>query len=210
MADRPFPALVAHLRHRLGHPLPGTDAHLTMAPAYRNHPDKLQISDKPCRNAGVLALLFPDGDHAAILLTERRPDLKRHAGQISFPGGGGEPDEPLHLTALRETHEEIGLPPHHITLLGPLSPLYIQVSNYCVHPFVGALDAPPENLVLQPSEVTLIHTLTLADLRHPAARSLEPRLVYGKMVDVPVFAVNGLSIWGATAMMLAELLIVTE
>jgi 8-oxo-dGTP pyrophosphatase MutT (NUDIX family) len=210
MVDRPFQALVAHLRSRLCLPLPGAAAHLTMAPAYRSQPDKLRIEGKPCRNAGVLALLFPEGAETAILLTERRPDLKRHAGQISFPGGSREPDEPLYQTALRETHEEIGLAPHHIELLGPLSPLYIQVSNYCVHPFVGALEAPPQNLVFQPTEVTLIHTLKLADLRHPAARSLEPRLVYGKMVDVPVFAINGLSIWGATAMMLAELLAVTE
>jgi len=179
-----------------------------MAPAYRSQPDKLSIEGKPCRSAGVLALLFPDGDHTAILLTERRHDLNRHAGQISFPGGSSEPDEPLHQTALRETHEEIGLPPHAIELLGALSPLYIQVSNFCVYPFVGVLETPPKNLVLQPSEVTLIHTLRLADLRLPATRSYEPRLVYGQTVDVPVFAVNGLSIWGATAMMLAELLAV--
>ncbi|MEZ4699614.1 MAG: CoA pyrophosphatase [Rhodothermales bacterium] len=205
----PFHALIARLRTRLSSPLPGTAAHLTMAPGYRL-PDTLRIDDKPCRQAGVLALLFPVGDEAAVLLTQRRHDLKRHAGQLSFPGGRSEPDEPLHRTALRETYEEIGLAPDRIELLGALSPLYINVSNYCVHPYVGATPAEPADLVLQEAEVTLVHTLRLADLLAPGARTMEGLPINGARVDVPVFAVNGLSIWGATAMMLAELLAVCE
>uniref|UniRef100_UPI000B3399DD NUDIX hydrolase n=1 Tax=Rhodothermus marinus TaxID=29549 RepID=UPI000B3399DD len=92
----------------------------------------------------MLALLFPEQERPHLLLVERPSHLKEHGGQIGFPGGRREPGETLQETALREAHEELGLPPERIELLGALTPLYIPVSNFCVHPFVGAIAPLPE------------------------------------------------------------------
>ena len=139
MLGFPFAEQMAMLGQRLQQDLPGIHAHLDMAPASRSAPGALSIEGKPCRKAAVLAILFPIDDPASIstgiLLTKRKHTLSKHAGQISFPGGKQEQNETLTQTALRETHEEIGLFADDIELLGPLSPLYINVSNFCVHPF---------------------------------------------------------------------------
>ncbi|QXD14268.1 CoA pyrophosphatase [Rhodocaloribacter litoris] len=206
-----FDEHIARLRARLAGPLPGTAAQLTMAPRHRQDPRLADVRGKRCREAGVLVLLFPlevpgtGRDTPAVLLTVRRSHLNHHAGQVSFPGGRREPGETLRETALRETHEEVGLPPDAVDVLGPLTPLYIPPSRFCVHPFVGITRHRP---ALRPhdAEVADVLAVPLAHLLDPATRRRAPRLLHGQAVEVPFFAVNGYEVWGATAMMLAELL----
>ena len=200
-----FDAAVAHLRHRLTEPLPGPDAQLAMAPVYRQDPSMARVADKACREAGVLALLFRRDDVPTLLLTVRRDDLPDHPGQISFPGGRREPGETLPEAALREAHEEVGLYPEHVDLLGALTPLYIPPSNFCVYPFVGMTDFHPD---LQPHDVEVERLLPvpLPHLLDPATRRREPWMLHGREVEVPFLDVEGHKVWGATAMMLNELL----
>jgi 8-oxo-dGTP pyrophosphatase MutT (NUDIX family) len=204
-AAHSFAACIDRLHERLDAPLPGTDAQLTMAPVYRQDPSMAAIEDKACREAGVLALLFPLDDAPHLLLTVRRPDLTDHAGQISFPGGSREAGETLKEAALREAHEEVGLPPEAVEVLGAMTPLYIPPSNYCVHPFVGAAPEPP-SLSPQDAEVAAILRVPLAHLLAPTTRRVEPWTLREQTIDVPFYAVETHSVWGATAMMLAELL----
>ena len=204
-----FESQIGALRNRLEKTLPGLSAHLTMAPGLRKTPDLLSISNKPCRQAGVLALLYPQQDQSpAVLLTKRREDLPEHAGQISFPGGRQEAQETLVQTALRETEEEIGLAATHIQVIGALSPIYIDVSNYCVHPFVGFLEYAPSSFTIQEDEVQKVLPLSIAELASPTNKRKETRILRGHPVEVPFFFVNQEVVWGATAMILAELLMI--
>lgn len=205
MSNDAFTSLTERLRERLCDPLPGVEAQLRMAPAYRQNRTLARVDDKPCREAGVLALLFPDEEDAHLVLTARRPDLRDHAGQVSFPGGRREPEESLRETALREAHEEVGLVPASVDVLGTLTPLYIPPSNYCVYPFVGAVAERPELFPTDAEVAAIIHA-PLSHLLRPVARRVEPWTLRGRTVDVPFFDVDGYQVWGATAMMLAELL----
>lgn len=206
MLGIPFEEQIAKLGLRLQGNLPGTDAHLEMAPASRFFQGALRVEDKPCRKAAVLAVLFPMDENPGVLLTKRKDTLSKHAGQISFPGGKQELDETLEQTALRETHEEIGLKSDQIQLLGSLSPIYINVSNFCVYPFVGAIQSPPLNLRPQDAEVERILEVPLPTLADPATEQRENWVLQGREVAVPYYAYEGETIWGATAMMLSELL----
>lgn len=201
----PFVSTIAHVRRSLAEPLPGFEAQLQMAPAYRQNATLANITDKDCREAGVLALLFPIEDEPYLLLTVRRADLKQHGGQVSFPGGRREAGESLLETALREAHEEVGVVPEEVDVLGSLTPLYIPPSNFCVHPFVGALPATPV-LYPQDAEVSALLRVPLAHLLTPTTRRREPWNLRGQEIEVPFLEVEGHKVWGATAMMLGELL----
>ncbi len=206
-----FEAQIDALRHRLLDDLPGPSAHLTMAPQHRNQLAQLSVEEKPCRKAGVLVALFPGSDSSTgVLLIKRRSDLPEHAGQIAFPGGRQEHDETLQETALREAYEEIGLDAATVEMLGPLTPIYIPVSNYCVYPYIGALNRLPDLFILQKTEVQHVLTVPVSQLTAPATRRSEIWKVRGADVQVPFFEVNRETIWGATAMILAELLMIME
>lgn len=196
---------ITHLRRRLEAPLPGMQAQVTMAPAYRQDPSLLSVKKKACREAGVLALFFPRNEVPTLLLTVRRSDLKEHPGQVSFPGGRREPNETLRATALREAEEEVGLPPQGVDILGSLTPLYIPPSNFCVYPFVGMVPQAPD-LTPQDDEVERILCTPLSHLLNPNTRRREPWTLRGQEVMVPFLDIEGHKVWGATAMMLAELL----
>lgn len=180
-----------------------------MAPRYPARREELSIDGRSCREAGVLALLMPHESEPVVVLTVRRDELPDHGGQISFPGGRREGDETLSDTALREAHEEIGLAADSIRLLGPLTPLYIPPSNFCVHPFLGAA---PENPPLFPTdrEVSRVLRIPLRRLLDPDTRVWEPWSLHGETVEVPYYDVEEHTVWGATAMMLAEVLSVVR
>ncbi len=201
--------LASRLKDRLGRPLPGHEAHLTMAPRYPARRADLSVEEHDCRNAGVLILLLPQNENSAVVLTVRRDHLPDHAGQISFPGGQREHDESLPTTALREAQEEIGLPPSSVQIFGRLTPLYIPPSNFCVHPVVGGLDIAP---ALRPTdeEVEQVLRVPLDHLLDSATRKTEIRWVNDSEVEVPYYDVAGHTVWGATAMMLAEFLAVVR
>jgi len=201
--------LTDRLAERLEQPLPGHEAHLTMAPRYPARRADLSVNGRDCREAGALVLLYPNDDEPVVVLTVRREHLPDHAGQISFPGGQREGDESLPDTALREAEEEIALPPTSVQLLGRLTPLYIPPSNFCVHPFVAGLDAAPD---LRPTddEVERVLRVPLSHLLNPTTRRTETRTLHGTDVEVPYYDVAGHTVWGATAMMLAEFLTVAR
>ena len=198
--------LVATLDTQLRQPLPGAAAQQTMAPRYEAGHRRPPTEDTDCTDAGVLALLYPDETGApAVLLTVRRNDLAHHPGQISFPGGRCEADEAPCDTARREAHEEVGLPSSTYTVLGALTPLYIPPSGFCAHPFVAVCPNAP-CITLQKSEVEAVLPVPIPILLDPATRTVETWTLRGRAIDVPFYAVDGHTVWGATAMMLAELL----
>jgi len=201
--------VVAQLSARLQQALPGHAAHREMAPRYSPREEALSIEGKSCREAGVLALLAPFEEELAVILTVRRDDLDDHAGQVSFPGGKRESPESLDETALREAEEEIGVVASSVQLLGALTPLYVPPTNFCVHPFVGATEQSP---LLRPTDREVRHVIRapLARLLDPGSRTVETWNLHGEAVDVPFYDVDGYVVWGATAMMLAELVTVVE
>ena len=154
------------------------------------------------RDAAVLVPLYEDaGLHA--VFTRRRADLRRHAGEISFPGGRRDPGEALVDTALREAHEEVGLPPGAVDVLGCLPPTPTFVTNYAIYPFVGLIE-PGFAWVLQEAEVDRVLELPLESVRRGYARR---RLVRrGMPFRTDTYEVDGNLIWGATARIVADLL----
>jgi 8-oxo-dGTP pyrophosphatase MutT (NUDIX family) len=196
--------LADRLRERLAQDLPGADAQADMAPRYDARRESLSVRGRDCREAGVLALLYPN-EEPHLVLTVRRDDLPDHPGQISFPGGQREPGETLPETALREAQEEVDLPPSDVHLVGALTPLFVPPSNFCVHPFVGVTSEIP---VLTPTdrEVGDILHIPVRTLLLPDTRVVDTWTLHGREIDVPYYRVGEHVVWGATAMMLAELL----
>ncbi len=160
------------------------------------------------RLGGVLMLLYCVDDELHLVLTQR-PDYDGvHSGQVSCPGGRHEPPESLVETALRETYEEIGIPPADVELLGRLTPLYIMPSDFEVHPFVGRTIRPERpRFVPDTREVAAILEVPLRRLLDPATRAEEEMELRGGLrMAVPFFRVGEYKVWGATAMMLSEFL----
>jgi 8-oxo-dGTP pyrophosphatase MutT (NUDIX family) len=154
--------------------------------------------------AAVLVPLYDYPASPGLIFTERLINLRRHGGEISFPGGRRDgPHEELVRTALREAEEEIGLEPGRVELLGALPPIGTFVTNYKVHPFVGLVPVEAE-LVPNPWEVEAVLHLRVEDLRDGfRMRRLIRR---GVPVRTPTYKVGDHLVWGATARILAELL----
>jgi 8-oxo-dGTP pyrophosphatase MutT (NUDIX family) len=168
-------------------------------------PEEAAEMDAPGKtDAAVLIPLFPRGGELVAVFTERRADLRRHPGEISFPGGRqDEPDEDLRRTALREAHEEIGLDPEHVELVGALPPVGTFVSGYRVFPFVGTIEDGYE-WVLQEAEVEQLLELSLQALMEGfESRRLMRR---GVPIKTPTYTVEGHFVWGATARIVEHLL----
>jgi 8-oxo-dGTP pyrophosphatase MutT (NUDIX family) len=157
-------------------------------------------------DAAVLLALYGWPEEPGLIFTERRADLRRHAGEISFPGGRRDDgDADLAATALREAEEEIGLDPAAVTLSGALPPTSTFVTGYRIHPFVGVV-APPGELGLEPNpaEVETVLTFSLDLLREGyEMRRLVRR---GVPIHTPTYEVEGHLIWGATARILGDLI----
>jgi len=199
-----YPQLVARLEHALKAPLPGTAAHAPLAPRPRRQwPDGFDVST--IRQAAALLPVFPVANQAYLLLTVRARTLERHGGQVSMPGGVIDPGETVEQAALREAHEEIGLEPKDVRVLGALTPVDIPVSGFRLYPVVAALDRHP---VLSPSdhEVAAILEIALDDLLDPGCLRTANRIGGGRTVIVPAFHVADHEIWGATALVLSEVL----
>jgi 8-oxo-dGTP pyrophosphatase MutT (NUDIX family) len=157
------------------------------------------------RPGAVLALLYPDGDDLRLPLTVRSDRLPSHRGEVSLPGGAIEPGEDGPVSAaLRECQEELGIDPSSIAVWGTLSAFYIPPSNFRITPVVGFRERAP---VLNPNgdEVSAVITVTLRELLDPASVVVERWELRGMNVDVPFFAIDGHKVWGATAIVLSEL-----
>ena len=150
----------------------------------------------------LVPLYVADGE-LHVVFTRRRADLRRHAGEISFPGGRQDAGEALPATALREAEEEVGLPPEAVDLLGALTPTPTVVTGYAVYPFVGLIEAG-RAWRLSPREVDEVLELRVSDLRAGYGRRRLLRRGVPSRTDA--YAVGDALIWGATARMVGDLL----
>jgi len=169
-------------------------------------PEQAAEMDSPggSTDAAVLVPLYVEDGALTAVYTKRRDDLRRHAGEISFPGGRRDfPEEDLRDTALRETEEEIGLPRADVEVVGVLPPVGTFVTGYRIHPFVGAIGEGHE-WKMQPNEVEVVLELSLHDLM----RGFEMRRLIRKGVPIktPTYCVDDNLVWGATARIVQYLL----
>ncbi|WP_323027289.1 NUDIX hydrolase [Gelidibacter japonicus] len=189
-------------------PLPGHASQMKMSPKYRNELiEKQRELRKYSRKASVMALFYPDHDNTTMLILILRKTYKGvHSAQVGFPGGKLEPEDPsLEYAALRETFEEVGVPINDIKVIRALTDLYIPPSNFTVYPFFGVTLKTPRFLK-QDDEVEDLIEVTLTDFMNDAHVSSQMLMTsLGKEVEVPVFKLNGHTVWGATAMMLSEI-----
>ena len=200
-----FPDALARLETAFRAELPGVAAHALLAPRMRRDwppgYDPAQI-----RQAAGLLLLFPRLDQAHVLLTVRADTLGRHRSQVSLPGGAVEPGETVERAALREAHEEIGLVPDEVRIVGALTPLDIPVSGFRLHPVIGAVGRQP-TLCPADDEVARILDVSVDELTAPSSVVETRQMRDGQTRIVPAFRVAGVEVWGATAMVLAEFLL---
>jgi 8-oxo-dGTP pyrophosphatase MutT (NUDIX family) len=198
-------SFIERLTERHAQGLPGRDFQLKKAAIANRH-----IFDAPstARQSAVLVLIFPKNGEWHVVLTERvGNDNDPHSNQISFPGGSFDADDDsLEACALRETYEEVGILPETIHVIGKMTDLYIPVSNFHVHPFLGWTAEEPQ-YQRQITEVKHILEAPLSMLTNPENQKRKDIHVRGMYLpDVPYFDVYGKAVWGATAMMLAEFL----
>lgn len=187
--------------------LPSTSSHIKMAPLERVKMMKENSYDASLvRKAAVMMLFYPKNDITHLLLIVRNSYPGVHSSQIAFPGGKVEDiDFDLKHTALRETHEEIGIHPDDIKVVRDFSSIYIPPSNFLVYPFLG-VSQTELTFTLQEEEVAGIIELPLSILLDDSIISFKNlETSYSKLIEVPVFQIGEHSVWGATAMMLSEL-----
>jgi 8-oxo-dGTP pyrophosphatase MutT (NUDIX family) len=187
--------------------LPAMEAHLKMAPFERMESLKNAFSEnKDPRMAAVMMLFYPKNGMTHLVLIVRNAYEGVHSGQIAFPGGKWETeDEDFSATALRETHEEVGIRPSQMEIIKLFTPTYIPPSNFMVYPYLG-ICKEEVCFVLDPTEVSSIIELPLSVFLSDKI-IIEAKLTtsYAKNISVPAFDIDGHVVWGATAMMLSEL-----
>jgi 8-oxo-dGTP pyrophosphatase MutT (NUDIX family) len=187
--------------------LPGVDAHNIMVPKERLEIMKnLNFEQIKPKIAAVMMLLYPKNGITHLVLIVRNSYEGVHSSQIAFPGGKYEnEDANFEETALRETYEEIGIPPKKVEIVKAFTKLYIPPSNFMVYPFLGICK---EEVVFypDPTEVSGIIELPLCTfLSDTIAVNSKIKTSYANAIDVPAFKIDGHIVWGATAMMLSEL-----
>lgn len=187
--------------------LPATNAHVKMAPS--NRIDLLKAIDFTKvvpKRAAVMMLFYPKASQTHLALILRNSYNGVHSSQIAFPGGKVEEDDnDLIHTALRETHEEIGIPPQHINLVRSFTEVYIPPSNFMVYPFMGYA-VQELDFVLQQEEVAGLVEFPFTDFMNDnIIVNTVMNTSYAGDIEVPGFQVNEHFVWGATAMMLSEL-----
>lgn len=199
--------LEAGLRERLAGTLPGLEAQLRFMPTPPRTGWKPGEFPTTARSAAGLLLVYPGERGPSIPLTIRASGLRRHAGQISLPGGATDEGETLVQTALREAHEEIGVDPARVRVLGELTPVYVLVSGFTLHPIVGITDERPE---FRPAahEVDEVIEVSIEDLEDASNIRHGVRTRGGVAIEYPYFDLRGSHVWGATAMVLGEFICV--
>ncbi len=201
-----FEQFLSFLENRLTQELPGKEAQFKMASLRRIANLNVYSDYSGARKSGVLILFFPEQGKINTVVIKRPEYDGVHSGQISFPGGRWEEgDTDLTGTALREAQEEIGIDPSLVTILGHLSDLYIPPSNSLVFPAIGFIGSKPE-MSAQPKEVEKIICFPLDELFLPETLTIKTVSVGNWSAEVPCFYVRDQIIWGATAMIISELL----
>ncbi len=199
------------LRRRLAAPLPGLDAQMRMSPRPRLGAES-GIDVDSLRPAAALLLIYPHEDAWHMPLTLRGSSLRHHTGQVSLPGGRLDAGESVEQAALREAHEEIGVTPVDVDVLGRLTPLPVYVSGHLLHPVVGFAARRPD-FNLHSHEVERLIEVPIAVLREPDRVLWEERtriLPPQGVMNVPYFDVLDARVWGATAMVLSEFVAIVD
>ena len=194
--------IAEQLKERLKKPLPGNKAHLTTRIKTKSEVT-FPNTEETAIPAAVLILLFPFEDDIQFFLTKRTEDVEHHKGQISLPGGIRENNESLHQTALRETKEEIGIDPNTIMNLGSLTPFFIPVTGYIVHPFIGWCKEKPSTKV-HDVEVNQLFSVSISELLDENILQNEEWNIRGYDAIVPYYNFGKCKVWGATAAILSE------
>ena len=198
--------LTAKLKQAFLQPLPGEKAHLEMVPVTRQSEAQQAPKGGGHRLSAVMVLFYLKNDKSFFVLVKRSVYDGVHSGQISLPGGQVEKsDTDYAATALRETHEEIGIDPEKVQILGRLSAMYIPPSNFDVYPFVGFYPGVP-HFKIDPVEINQLMEIDLETFLNPECKT-EKYILHrsGVRVKVPCFYLNEEVVWGATAMILNEL-----
>lgn len=206
-----FKEVLSLLEQGLKLPLPGKDAHLRMAPNPIDMRRFDPVLPPDYRKGAVLILFYPDSQKAFFPLIKRPVYPGIHSGQIAFPGGKMEPeDSDVIQTALREASEEVGIYPENVRIIGRLSDLFVPASNFLVSPILGFSDSRPD-FVPEIREVSRIIPTALRELYLPDLRKRKI-LEFGNnfQLDTPYFEVDQEMVWGATAMILSELIQLLE
>ena len=201
--------LIDTLKKILQLPKPGLDAQLSMCTRPRPGMRAVHEVSDSCQKAGVLLLLYPIDDTLHLVLTHRTDTVGNHRRQIALPGGRQESGESLEQTAIRETHEELGISTEPLQGLGTLTPLYIPPSDFCIYPTVAFCPYKPD-FHPSPHEVAEIIEIPLDHLLDPENRIEEIWTVRGVQTTVPFFAFGKHKIWGATAMILSEFVMIVK
>lgn len=176
----------------------GVDLLTALREGLRSTPAR-DLPPHPHRRAAILVPVFERDGIPHLLLTKRTDTVEHHKGQISFPGGGEEPgDADLLATALRETHEELGLQPESVELWGRLDEIETVVSGFAITPFVGFIP-PPTDLRPNPNEIQEVVTVPLAVFLDPANLRVERAVRNGRSVELLFYDYPPHVIWGATA-----------
>jgi 8-oxo-dGTP pyrophosphatase MutT (NUDIX family) len=201
---------IKQLKIQLREPLPGQEAQLLMVPGERIFLRKNFPEHHTAKKSAVLILLFPFQEGVSTILIERAVYVGVHSGQIAFPGGKAEEtDFDLKYTALRETYEEVGVPMEAVEIIGNLTNVYINPSNYLVTPYVGYLPQAPDFFINE-REVQKIIRVDLRDVNKLVKSTKMITHSNGLRIQTPYYCIDGFTIWGATAMMMSELMVITE
>lgn len=202
-----FKIFIGQLKNRLSHgELPGLKAQLKMVPVTRLKELRSKSFTDPPKKSAVLILFYPDDGHIKFVMIKRPRDNSVHSGQIAFPGGSYETgDNTLLQTALREAYEEVHINPQKVIIAGQLSNIHINPSNFDVTPFIGYSLSRPG--LQGNNEVDRILEISLDELFDPDTITRKViRNRQGLEFKVPCFLIQGEIIWGASAMMLAEMM----
>ncbi|MEO9484184.1 MAG: CoA pyrophosphatase [Ekhidna sp.] len=201
-----FDELTRFLEKRVQLSMPGESAHQIMKPKLPNGAPLKMRHEVPPRKGGVLILLYEDQGLIHFPLIQRPNYDGIHSGQMALPGGRFEEEDlDQYQTALRETHEEIGVHHEQVKIIGNLSEFFVAASNYMVLPVIGRIDFKPR-FVPEPREVHDIITPPITDLIDPnKLKEKEITVKNGFKMQCPYFDLEGRTVWGATAMMLSEM-----
>ena len=178
------------------------------APPYTRQ-QRLGSPPPDARKASVLVLLYPRAGARYLPLLLRKHQLKHHQGQVALPGGAWEPGESLQATALRELHEELGVTPDQVEILGSLTPFFIPASRFLLHPWVGWTAGQP-SFEPDPHEVEEVLESPLKSILNFSSLTVARLTKDGEEVEVPAFAVGPHMVWGATCIVLGELATICE
>jgi 8-oxo-dGTP pyrophosphatase MutT (NUDIX family) len=200
-----FNDFIYKLSLKLKQSLPGKEAQIKMASDIRLTNFQFRNEPENAIHSGVLILLYPFGKSIQMVLIKRAIDKSVHSGQISLPGGKYEKEDAnLEQTALRETHEEVGVKPSHIKILGSLTELYIPPSNFIVFPYVGFCNERPV-FIPDGNEVDSIIEIDINEFLNPLNLKTKEIIIRNEFkITAPVFEIQGHTVWGATGMILSE------